>query len=110
VENVENLEFTRKTLWKNIEARVFEALKTATEQALDQAIKHMHSFQHASEQAFFRSLRRYHDAFRWNTRLTWPFQNLSAKPSHQLEKTIETCRNNLEFQQCRKPLHLCFSQ
>ena len=79
VENVENLEFTRKTLWKNIEARVFEALKTATEQALDQAIKHMHSFQHASEQAFFRSLRRYHDAFRWNARLTWPFQNLSAK-------------------------------
>ena len=73
VENVENLEFIRKTLWKNIGTHVFEAFKTASRQALDQAIKHMHSFQHASDQAFFSSLRRYQDVFRWNARLTWHF-------------------------------------
>ena len=56
VENVENLEFIRKSLWKNIETRVFRSLKTVSRQALDQAIDHVHSFQHASEQAFFRSL------------------------------------------------------
>ena len=96
MENVENLEFTRKTLWKNIEARVFEALKTATEQALDQAIKHMHSFQHASEQAFFRSLRRYHDAFRWNTRLTWPFQNLSVEKMRFMYRAMQEADQSYE--------------
>ena len=55
VENVENLEFIRKSLWKNIETRVFRLLKTVSRQALEQAINHVHSFQHASEQAFFRS-------------------------------------------------------
>lgn len=109
VENVENLEFIRKSLWKNIGTHVFEAFKTASRQALDQAIKHVHSFQHASDQAFFSSLRRYQDVLRWNARLTWHFQNPSAKPSHQLKTIVETCRNDLEFQQYRKPLHLCFS-
>lgn len=53
VENVENLEFIRKSRWKNIETRGFQLLKTVNRQALDQAINHVHSFQHASEQAFF---------------------------------------------------------
>ena len=53
VENVENLEFIRKPMWKNIEARIFGSLKTVSRQAIDQAIKHAHGFQHASEQAFF---------------------------------------------------------
>ena len=59
VENVENLEFIRKPLWKNIETRVFGLLKTVSRQAIDQAIKHVHSFQHASDQAFLRSLYHY---------------------------------------------------
>ena len=50
VENVENLEFIRKSRWKNIETRGFQLLKTVNRQALDQAINHVHSFQHASEQ------------------------------------------------------------
>ena len=56
VENVENLEFIRTTLWKNAETHVFQALKTAHRQAPDQVIKHLHSFQHAPEQAFYQSL------------------------------------------------------
>lgn len=52
VENVENLEFIRKSRWKNIETRGFQLLKTVSRQAIDQAIKHAHGFQHASEQAF----------------------------------------------------------
>lgn len=56
VENVENLEFIRTTLWKNAETHVFQAFKTAHGQASDQVIKHLHSFQHAPEQAFYRSL------------------------------------------------------
>ena len=52
VENVENLEFIRKPLWKKIETRVFGLLKTVSRQAIDQAIKHAHGFQHASEQEF----------------------------------------------------------
>ena len=56
VENVENLEFIRTTLWKNAETHVFQALKTVHRQASDQVIKHLHSFQHAPEQAFYRSL------------------------------------------------------
>lgn len=59
VENVENLEFIRKPLWKNTETRVFGLLKTVSRQAIDQAIKHVHSFQHASDQAFLRSLYHY---------------------------------------------------
>ena len=47
--------------------------------------------------------------FRWNARLTWCFPTPVAKPSHRLKKPVETCRNKLEFQQCRKPLHLRFS-
>ena len=109
VENVENLEFIRKPLWKNIETRVFGLLKTVSRQAIDQAIKHAHGFQHASEQAFFRSLWHHQDTFRWNAQLTWCFPNPAAKSSHQLKKAVETCRKNPEFQQCRKPLHLRFS-
>ncbi|WP_307982203.1 hypothetical protein [uncultured Senegalimassilia sp.] len=109
VENVENLEFIRKPLWKNIETRVFGLLKTVSKQAIDQAIKHAYGFQHASEQAFFRSLWHHHDTFRWNAQLTWCFPTPVAKPSHRLKKPVETCRNKLEFQQCRKPLHLSFS-
>ncbi|WP_294418118.1 hypothetical protein [uncultured Senegalimassilia sp.] len=52
VENVENLEFIRKSLWKNFETFVFEVLKTVSRQALDQAIKRLHSFQHVPDQAF----------------------------------------------------------
>lgn len=40
-------------MWKNIEARIFGSLKTVSRQAIDQAIKHAHGFQHASDQAFF---------------------------------------------------------
>lgn len=109
VENVENLEFIRKPMWKNIEARIFGSLKTVSRQAIDQAIKHAHGFQHASEQAFFRSLWHHQDTFRWNAQLTWCFPNPAAKSSHQLKKAVGTGRNNLEFQQYRKPLHLCFS-
>lgn len=109
VENVENLEFIRKPLWKNIEIRVFGLLKTVSRQAIDQAIKHAHGFQHASEQAFFRSLWHHQGTFRWNAQLTWRFPNPVAKSSHQLKKAVETCRKNPEFQQYRKPLHLRFS-
>ena len=109
MENVENLEFIRKSLWKNIETRVFRSLKTVSRQALDQAINHVHSFQHASEQAFFRSLWHYQNAFHRNAQLTWCFPNPAAKSSQQLKKAVGTGRNNLEFQQCRKPLHLYFS-
>lgn len=109
VENVENLEFIRKPLWKKIETRVFGLLKTVSRQAIDQAIKHAHGFQHASEQEFFRSLWHHQDTFRWNAQLTWCFPNPAAQSSHQLKKAVETCRKNPEFQQCRKPLHLRFS-
>ena len=86
VENVENLEFIRKSRWKNIEARGFQLLKTVNRQALDQAINHVHSFQHASEQAFFRSLWHHQNAFHRNAQLTWCFSNPAAKSSHQLKK------------------------
>ena len=109
VENVENLEFIRKSRWKNIETRGFQLLKTVNRQALDQAINHVHSFQHASEQAFFRSLWHHQNAFHRNAQLTWCFSNPAAKSSHQLKKAVETCRKNPEFQQYRKPLHLRFS-
>lgn len=109
VENVENLEFIRKSRWKNIETRGFQLLKTVNRQALDQAINHVHSFQHASEQAFFRSLWHHQNAFHRNAQLTWCFLNPAAKSSHQLKKAVETCRKNPEFQQYRKPLHLRFS-
>ena len=109
VENVENLEFIRKPLWKKIETRVFGLLKTVSRQAIDQAIKHAHGFQHASEQEFFRSLWHHQDTFRWNAQLTWYFPNPAAQSSHQLKKAVETCRKNPEFQQCRKLLHLRFS-
>ena len=109
MENVENLEFIRKSLWKNIETCGFQSLKTVSKQALDQAINHVHSFQHASEQAFFRSLWHHQNAFHRNAQLTWCFPNPAAKSSHQLKKAVGTGRNNLEFQQCQKPLHLCFS-
>ena len=109
VENVENLEFIRKSRWKNIETRGFQLLKTVNRQALDQAINHVHSFQHASEQAFFRSLWHHQNAFHRNAQLTWCFSNPAAKFSHQLKKAVETCRKNPEFQQCRKHLHLHFS-
>lgn len=86
VENVENLEFIRKSRWKNIETRGFQLLKTVNRQALDQAINHVHSFQHASEQAFFRSLWHHQNAFHRNAQLTWCFSNPAAKSSHQLKK------------------------
>ena len=102
MENVENLEFIRKSLWKNIETCGFQSLKTVSKQALDQAINHVHSFQHASEQAFFRSLWHHQNAFHRNAQLTWCFPNPAAKSSHQLKKAVGTGRNNLEFQQCQK--------
>lgn len=102
MENVENLEFIRKSLWKNIETCGFQSLKTVSRQALDQAINHVHSFQHASEQAFFRSLWHYQNAFHRNAQLTWCFPNPAAKSSQQLKKAVGTGRNNLEFQQCGK--------
>ena len=39
VENVENLEFIRKSRWKNIETRGFQLLKTK-QASFDQAINH----------------------------------------------------------------------
>lgn len=97
VENVENLEFTRKPMWKNIEARIFGSLKTVSRQAIDQAIKHAHGFQHASEQAFFRSLWHHQDTFRWNAQLTWCFLNPAAKSSHQLKKPSEQVGTTWNF-------------
>ena len=97
MENVENLEFIRKSLWKNIETCGFQSLKTVSRQALDQAINHVHSFQHASEQAFFRSLWHYQNAFHRNAQLTWCFPNPAAKSSQQLKKPSERVGTTWNF-------------
>ena len=94
VENVENLEFIRKSLWKSTETRVFQSLFTANRQAIDQAIKHVHSFQHASDQAFLRSLYHYQDAFSLECTTDLVLSDSCSKTLSPAEKT----RRNLSEQ------------
>ena len=91
VENVENLEFIRKPLWKKIETRVFGLLKTVSRQAIDQAIKHAHGFQHASDQAFLRSLCHHQDAFSSECTTDLVF----SEPCSTILSPVEKSRRNL---------------
>lgn len=90
VENVENLEFIRKTMWKTPNSTISKRLKAPIKQTLDQAFKQLHSFQHASEQVFCRSLQRNRVAFRENAQLTWDFPTLLPNPCLRSRK----CREN----------------
>lgn len=90
VENVENLEFIRKTMWKTPNSTISKRLKAPIKQTLDQAFKQLHSFQHASEQVFCRSLQRNRVAFRENAQLTWDFPTLPPNPCLRSRK----CREN----------------
>ena len=88
---------TLKT-WNSFERRcgktsnstISKRLQASTKQALDQVFKHLHSFQHAPEQVFCRSLQCNRIAFRRNAQLTWDFPILP--PSHCLQS--RKCRGS----------------